>query len=77
MTRAKFSVGSVKQTIGREGEIYNLEVELYAVIGNSEENKNFWQATPNGYIKMTINNKEIYDFFKPGRVMYVDFIEAS
>lgn len=49
------------------------EVLLRAVMGNkgnSEENKQFWEATPNGEASFTIKGHS--GFFEPGIFYYID-----
>lgn len=42
----------------------------------AHENKTFWDATPSGELKMTINNAVAAEFFQPGTEYYIDFSEA-
>jgi hypothetical protein len=46
---------------------------VYAPDDTNHENHQFWTATPQGSIEMTINNLEALPTFKPGRVCYVTF----
>ena len=54
------------------------EVEMSPVFSNDpeHENKAFWDATPNGNLKMIVNNNSLDDF-KPGDEYYLDFTKAE
>lgn len=77
-TRCKFECVEVtKQTgkhfVGNPQFVYNARFQT--VYGDSEENKQFFAATPNGSITVATMR---HDQFEPGRAYYVDFtlIEA-
>lgn len=42
-----------------------------------DENKAFWDATPNGELTMVITNPAAKDYFKVGTAYYLDFSEAE
>lgn len=65
--QAKFYVSSVELTT------YATIVKMQPVTKGSEENKEFWAATPAGRIEMTIKNEFAAAHFKPGQEMYVTF----
>ena len=76
MIRAKFRCDLVSKTA------YYESVELCAVGPNNgevlnSENASFAKATPNGSLKMTIDNPDAQGFFKPGKSYYLDFTEAN
>ena len=77
MTRAKFTCQSVKKMLnyrGRSGD-FMYEAEFSAITdGSSEENKEFWDATPCGTIKISTIKK---DHFEVGKDYYVDFTLAE
>ena len=62
MTRAKFEC--IKAANGGE-------VLLQAVVGGSDENDSFFEATPSGNIALYIVNKDVV--FEEGQEYYVDF----
>lgn len=73
--RAKFFVSDVN--------VYSInppqrQITLKPVYSTNpeHENKQFWDATPNGELKMTVNNSAAAEFFKPGTEYYIDFSEA-
>lgn len=66
--RAKFLADSV--TNHASG---NTVVKLTPVYGNTEENKSFWEATPNGSLEMCITNPKANQFFVAGTEYYLDF----
>ena len=70
--RAKFVVETV--THYREpGAIVSLD-PVYGEVG---ENKQFWQATPQGKIDMTITNPAAARLFTPEQAFYVDFTPVA
>lgn len=71
-TRAKFNVAEIAK-YGNDG---GAKVILLPVIGNSEENKTFWRATPSGKIEMFINNPEAVKQFETFGEFYIDFTKA-
>ena len=46
---------------------------VYAGSDASEEDKAFWDATPNGKLEMTITNPDAAEFFELGKEVYVTF----
>lgn len=69
--RAKFKVDSVKENNGC------VDVILYPVVGDSEENKKFYKYTPSGNILLSTVNADAAAQFQPGAEFYVDFTEAK
>lgn len=49
---------------------------VYAGQDASEEDKAFWEATPNGKLEMKIDNPNAADFFEVGRQYYLTFEAA-
>lgn len=68
--RAKFKCDSVKSFVGGK------EVVFSPVTTGSEENKEFWQYTPAGELKMQISNLPAAEMFVPGEEYYLDFTSA-
>lgn len=68
--RAKFRVHAVTP------HTWGTEVMMHPVYSGSEENKSFWEATPNGEIRMTIKNETAAKHFDVNGEFYVDFIKA-
>ncbi|HEY9657688.1 MAG TPA: hypothetical protein V6C65_04425 [Allocoleopsis sp.] len=52
-------------------------VTLHAVVTGSEENKSFFNMTPNGIINLGILNPDAFAQFEPGKDYYVDFTAAE
>lgn len=85
MVRAKFKITAVELFDQPEGSgrvklqpVYKYDP---AISGNAcEENKTFWQATPNGEISLSITNPAGFEpfikAFHAKKAMYVDFHEA-
>ncbi len=72
--RAKFVVQSItrqKHWDREKGEIHT--VKLSPVAGNSEENKQFYAATPSGSIELGTVNEQAGRQFELGAEYYVDF----
>jgi len=66
--RAKVQVSSVI-AVGNAANVH-----MHAVYADSEENKRFWDATPQASFVMTITNPEALNLFTQGEEYYVDFI---
>ena len=71
-TRCKFVCNSVDHSISKGGKIDHVEVVLNPVYGPSDENKAFWDATPNGSLKLTLAKPEHVGLFERGEEYYVD-----
>lgn len=77
--RAKFKVQSITQQAnwnpspGRES-LYT--VNMQPVTSGSEENKEFYAATPGGQIQLSVVNEEVGKQFPIGAEIYVDFTPA-
>lgn len=71
--RAKFKVASKT--------IYSPEsggsVVLTPVTSGSEENKTFWEYTPNGKLEMHIQKGDAFKIFEPGAEFYIDFTPVA
>ena len=52
-------------------------VTLQAVTSGSPENESFFEATPNGQIRMSIVNDAALKQFEAGKEYYVDFSPAN
>ncbi|QLE54840.1 hypothetical protein [Nostoc sp. TCL26-01] len=70
--KAKFQVSSTTRFTGFSG----VKVELYPVVNTSDENKEFWKATPDGKLEMTITNPNAVDFFEVDKEYYLEFSEV-
>lgn len=68
--RAKFNVAEIT----KYGNAGGTKVTLAPVYTGSEENKAFWDATPNGKIELHISNPEVD--FEMGQY-YIDFTKAD
>jgi hypothetical protein len=68
--RAKFRCDAVVQAVGQE------TVNLYAVSGDSAENKQWSLYTPSGQLSLTITNRDVFGAFVPGREYFLT-IEAA
>jgi hypothetical protein len=75
--RAKFKVAKLTRYGWGQGE--HEEVTLSPVYPSDEspENKQFWEATPNGEIRLYIQNPGAIGKFPLGREFYVDFTPAD
>lgn len=68
MVRAKFVV-NYKSEDGKH-------IVLSPVYSGSEENKQFFEATPGGNIQLYVVNKDASDQFIVGHEYYIDFTKA-
>lgn len=73
--RAKFRVSSVED-FGQSKQL-KLNAVYEGSLGENEENRRFTKATPNGEIKMTVDNPYASDQFAPGQEWYVTFERAD
>ncbi|MBW4689592.1 MAG: hypothetical protein KME40_32000 [Komarekiella atlantica HA4396-MV6] len=71
--RAKFQVNAVNKS----PDSVSVEVQLSPVVGTDGENKDFWEATPNGRLEMTITNPNVMEFLKVNKQYYLDFSEVG
>lgn len=69
--RAKLYVTNVEKLDSGES------VSFEAVIGDSDENKSFSEATPSASLRMWISNPSARGVFENGKEYYVDFTPAS
>lgn len=72
MVRAKFKVETV-EPVNEE----QTNLALRAVYDDSPENREWWQATPSGYIHLSIVNQAAAQQFRVGQEFYVDFTPIS
>ena len=92
MVRAKFKVVRIERTTAnvpdgfdesgrskwKAGEMQT--IVLSPVYGNGDpnhENTKFWQATPQGEIKLGCVNQEAGEYFELGKEYYVDFFNPE
>lgn len=73
--RAKFRVHSVLD-FGQSKEV-SMGPVYEGSLGDNEENKRFTKATPNGTLKMTVDNPYAADQFAPGQEWFLDFTLAG
>lgn len=80
--RAKFYVSTLEPWHSSKPEGGGGAVKLRAVYSNdpNHENKQFWDATPNGEITLGLNNPVAFKFFHDymlGHEFYIDFIPVA
>lgn len=76
--RAKFEVVGVTKRKGWDRQKpWLYDVKLQPVVGNSEENKKFYAATPGGAIEISTINEEAANYLEPGKQFYIDFTKAE
>ncbi len=76
--RAKFKVSNIEKQ-GETSIVLSMSAVTeapYDAEGNSEDNS-FARYTPNGDLKMTINNPALLDKFQVGEKYYLDFTKAE
>ena len=70
--KAKFKCQSVQNFE------HSKKAELFAVYGNSEENKDYSKATPSGNLTIGIDESTpAIDFFIPDKEYYLEFTQAE
>jgi len=72
-TRAKFQCIEVAKRVGWGGHPILYSAKFNVVTNGSEENKEFFAATPGGVIEMSTIRE---DHFEVGQEYYLDFIKA-
>jgi hypothetical protein len=72
MVRAKFIVDNIS-----ESRFGWHTIVLSPVSSGSEENKQFWAATPGGKIEMNCVNSKALEQFKVNKEYYVDFTSCE
>lgn len=74
--RAKFKVSRIERSIWRQG-VEVQTIVLHPVVSGSDENTRFYEATPNGEIKIGTVNAEAAAKFELESEYYVDFTKAD
>lgn len=75
--RAKFKVDSITTRAHWQRDKGNIGVvKLVPVMGDSEENKRFYDASPSGSIELGTINAQALAQFEIGQEFYVDFTPA-
>lgn len=76
--RAKFVCNSItRQRHWDPSKGETQTIKLTPVVGGSEENKAFYEATPSGSIELMTVNEETAKSFELGKYYYVDFTPAE
>lgn len=78
--RAKFFCSQKGEFASAPGTIDQnkwVNIVLNPVVGNSEENKEFFKNTPNGRIEVSVLNPAAAAQFEVGQSYYIDFTKAE
>lgn len=75
--RCKMRVSTVKRIINADGQPESEEIQLNAVYGDSEENKQWSKWTPQGQLNITINNPDAIGKVLSGHEYFVDFTPVA
>lgn len=76
--RAKFKVQSITTSAHWQSDKGHIgTVKLVPVMGGSEENKRFYEASPSGQIELGTINQAALEQFVIGKEFYVDFTLAE
>ncbi len=73
MVRAKMQVAYKNKSQWSDNR---WQVRFQAVMGGSEENKKFFEATPSGYVEVWVT-EDVANQFQDGAEYYVDFTPAD
>lgn len=74
--RRKWKMTRCKMVCSFKGDGNNM-VSLHPVYSGSEENKQFFAATPGGQVYLNILNDAAFEQFEQGKEYYVDFTLAE
>lgn len=74
---AKFTVNSVNKRKGWGENPWVYDINLNPVTSGSEENKQFYAATPSGNITLSTVNESVASEMEPGKNFYVTFEAAD
>lgn len=74
MTRAKFKVET--KNAYPDGKGANIEMRAVYSEDPNHENKAFWDATPSGYLQMSIKSSAA-EMFEVGKEYYLDISPAD
>ena len=75
MVRAKFTCIGVRKSLHWDrSKGFLFEATFSPVTSGSEENKQFFEATPSGEIKLSTYKE---DYFEPGKSYFIDFTLAE
>jgi hypothetical protein len=74
--QAKFKVSAITKRQGWGGNAWVYDITLNPVVGDSEENKKFYSATPGGEIRLATVNESVANELQPGLEYYVTFDKA-
>ena len=72
--RCKMRVNEVTHLKKADGSTEQERVKLLAVIGNTDENKDWSKWTPSANFDISINNPNAFGKLSTGHEFYVDFI---
>lgn len=75
--RAKFKVQSITRQANWNGPGELHSIKLNPVTSGSEENKQFYAATPGGEINLSVVPASVGEQFNIGGEFYVDFTPAT
>lgn len=75
--RAKFRVHSIERSQYGDKELRTIKMSpVYGGGGESDENRKFWEASPNGSLELGCVNLEAAERFELGQEFYLDFTPA-
>ena len=77
MIRAKFHCSSVEAKFSSDGVKSAELVTMHPVYADGPENKEWFRATPAGWLSMTIDNPGAWGRFEQGGEYYIDFTPAG
>lgn len=73
-TRCKFTCVSITATLHQSPKRPLYEARFTAVYGDSEENKKFFEWTPNGELKVGLYKENAFEI---GKDYFIDILPAS
>jgi hypothetical protein len=75
--KAKFICNTISKSKFSKQDCGSAKVILTPVTSGTDENEEFWQHTPSGYLEMTIKNEVAEKYFEVGEEYYLTFEKAE
>jgi hypothetical protein len=75
--RAKFKVSEITEHAYGDKRMKTIKLQPVYSSKEGSENKTFWEASPNGEIRLGTINMAAADYFELNGEYYIDFLRAE